>query len=69
MAGNALVKHMSWIATMTDSSERHVRPLGDLRPHDESHQCWCKPTDDEGVWVHHSLDRREFIERRETKVS
>jgi hypothetical protein len=41
----------------------HVLPRDDLRPHVDSECCWCGPTDDEGVWVHHSMDKRELIER------
>lgn len=47
--------------------ENHVIPLGDLREHDDSQGCWCKPfnppdaTDD--IWAHNSMDRREEHER------
>lgn len=54
-----------WRAVCLATGERHVTPISDLRPHDESPTCWCSPTDDEGVWVHHSLDRREAFERGE----
>jgi hypothetical protein len=40
----------------------HVVPTNDLRPHGLDTACWCQPFDDEGVWVHNSLDRREFYE-------
>jgi hypothetical protein len=40
----------------------HVMPRLDLAPHWRSVDCWCRPTYDGGVWVHHSLDRRELIE-------
>lgn len=41
-----------------------VYPLDDLREHDiDSEQCWCHPTYDEGILVHHSMDRREEFER------
>jgi len=49
-----------WLAT-----SEHVIPLDDLRPHEESSECWCAPFDDEGVWVHNSMDKREFAERGE----
>lgn len=42
---------------MTD--DMHVVPLNDLRDHEAEETCWCRPTEDEGVWVHHSLDGRE----------
>lgn len=40
----------------------HVMPVNDLRPHDESLQCWCRPVDDAGVVVHNSMDGREDFE-------
>lgn len=41
-----------------------VFPLGDLREHDpDSEACWCNPTYDDGVLVHHSADRREEYEQ------
>ena len=42
----------------------HVIPIGDLREHEESVDCWCRPTldDQEDIFVHHSLDRREEYE-------
>ena len=53
---------MKWQATCLCNGERHVRPIGDLRPHVLRHDCWCRPTEDDGVWVHHSMDRREEVE-------
>lgn len=41
----------------------HVMPINDLREHVESNDCWCSPTEDDGVMVHHSMDRREEYER------
>lgn len=52
---------MSW-QVLTTQGEQHVIPLNDLRPH-TTERCWCRPTDDEGLWVHHAMDRREEIER------
>jgi hypothetical protein len=43
----------------------HVTPQGDLREHDISLECWCKPTPDEEdsrVIIHHALDQREEYE-------
>lgn len=40
----------------------HVIPVGDLREHDLSRRCWCKPEEDSeepAVVVHNSLDGRE----------
>ncbi len=44
----------------------HVVPLNDLREHNASADCWCKPTEEDewpGVWVHHSMDKREEYEQ------
>jgi len=48
----------------------HVMPIGDLREHEASRSCFCKPTEDEdtpGLWLHHSLDQRERYETGELK--
>lgn len=57
---------LRWQA-FTDPLE--VVPIGDLREHQEGPGCWCCPTDDEGVLVHHSMDRREEFERGDRKAS
>jgi len=46
----------------------HVYPVNDLREHSVA-GCWCRPTDDDGIMVHNSLDRREIYERGEMKCS
>lgn len=43
----------------------HVVPLNDLREHVTNGSCWCRPTLDEGVWLHHSMDGREAFETGE----
>jgi hypothetical protein len=49
-----------WEVYLTWKGALYVIPIDDLRSHDpESEDCWCHPTDDEGVLVHHSMDRRE----------
>lgn len=56
---------MSWESLALPNGERHVIPLDDLRPHDESARRWCRPTEDfegVGVMVHHALDLRELYE-------
>ena len=43
----------------------HVIPLNDLREHEETVHCWCKPRrDDEEqlVVIHNSIDGREEYE-------
>lgn len=49
----------------------HVIPLNDLREHDVSPTCWCRPTPDEehDLFVHHSLDGREAYETGEKRLS
>jgi len=46
----------------------HVMPINDLREHSLT-DCWCQPSDDEGVTVHNSSDKREFYERGERQPS
>jgi hypothetical protein len=43
----------------------HVVPIGDLREHKMTVDCWCRPVDDDGVIIHNSMDRREVYERGE----
>lgn len=50
-----------WLAIVCDVG-RQVIPLDDLRDHVHNGSCWCKPTEDDGVLVHHSVDRREEFE-------
>ena len=39
----------------------HVFPLSDYRPH-VAIDCWCQPTDQDGILVHHAMDEREQYE-------
>jgi hypothetical protein len=50
-----------WECTFADDGVTHVRPIDDLKPHGWA-ECWCDPTDDDGVVVHHSMDQRELYE-------
>ena len=51
-----------WIVRFTDqTSTPHVVPVDDLREHDPEN-CWCCPTFNEDMWVHHSMDKREEFE-------
>ena len=56
---------MTWIALApTALTCAAVYPLEDLREHDpDSPECWCVPTYDDGVLVHHAMDRREEFEQ------
>ncbi|WP_315782421.1 hypothetical protein [Bradyrhizobium sp. SZCCHNPS1003] len=50
---------MSW-----EVEKYHVVPINDYRDHstDSDKPCWCNPTEECGVFVHHSMDRRELYE-------
>lgn len=54
---------MPWLAAIADDGTRYVLPIDDLRPHEHGPECWCQPIDNDGVFVHNSLDRREEYER------
>lgn len=41
---------------------RHVIPVDDQREHYTIVHCWCIPTIDDGVIIHHALDCREYYE-------
>ena len=47
--------------------EKHVLPIGDLREHVESSECWCDPVVEQGpmfvMFTHNSADGRELVER------
>jgi len=45
----------------------HVIPISDLREHEDTPSCWCKPTLDEepDVFVHNAMDGREQYETGE----
>ena len=47
-------------AMTLDRPDWHVVPTNDLREHEANGSCWCKPTLDEGVWLHHSMDGRQL---------
>jgi hypothetical protein len=53
-----------WIAlAASDLTCAAVYPVGDLREHDpDNAACWCQPTYDDGVLMHHSMDGREAYE-------
>ena len=57
--------------TFNPPSCLHVIPLNDLREHEVSPTCWCRPTPDEehDVFVHHALDGREAYETGEKRPS
>lgn len=49
----------------------HVLPVGDIRQHTMSGECWCCPdnTDAENMYTHQSADRREDFETGQRKYS
>ena len=56
-----------WLCRITECAA-HVMPMNDLRPHVASPECWCAPAEDEedeSIYRHHALDRREAYERGE----
>lgn len=49
-----------------NAADLHVMPVGDLREHRDSIDCWCRPTrDDEEprVVIHNAMDQRETYEK------
>lgn len=57
-----------WRNVVTEPSVVHVRPIGDLVPHDLTDDCICGPTlqihqhddaPDGHVYTHHAIDGRE----------
>jgi hypothetical protein len=63
---------MTQWANCCEPATAHVVPMGDLREHDCSVSCWCKPTEDDevaGLFVHHSMDGREQFEAGERMPS
>jgi hypothetical protein len=44
----------------------HILPIGDLREHDETRDCWCRPklqcVERTIIVIHNSADGRELIE-------
>jgi hypothetical protein len=54
----------SW-NVIRDEGELHVVP--DDEAHLLSDACWCKPSynEDDGIYVHHSRDRREYTRERQ----
>jgi hypothetical protein len=59
----------SWSALDVGGSVYHVQPIDDLREHEDSAQCWCRPSveeEEEGTLiVHNSMDGREAFESGE----
>lgn len=42
----------------------HIYPIADLKPHDlEGTDCWCRPTLEDELVIHNSMDERETYEQ------
>jgi hypothetical protein len=54
----------------SDEKSLHVVPIGDLREHKASGDCWCVPVKDEhdNVYVHKPLDQRDLYESGKLKL-
>lgn len=56
---------MKWETIPAGQSDIHVIPRDDLRDHDASDSCWCRPTRDadvDEIVIHRSMDGRESYE-------
>lgn len=55
-----------WLVIRPQNKDKssHVIPAGDLRAHECSGDCWCKPLidDEDDLIVHNSMDGRERYE-------
>lgn len=51
-----------WDVVEAIGGQLHVLPKHDERQHRTSKACWCVPTENDGVMVHHSSDKRELAE-------
>ncbi|HDR0738531.1 hypothetical protein NMV02_10975 [Pasteurella multocida] len=48
----------------------HVYPVNDLREHEHSENCWCKPIvlESADICIHHAMDQRDSYENSELKM-
>jgi hypothetical protein len=47
---------------ISEHGETHLIPLGDLRDHEPTPQCWCNPERVDAILAHRAMDRREEYE-------
>lgn len=60
---------ISFTRSHRQHAEQQVLPIDDLRPHEETRDCWCRPVEYEpGIWGHFALDERDLAERGEVLV-
>ena len=57
-----------WQIKEDNEGTPHIVPVDDLREHEPA-SCWCSPTVDNEVVIHHALDEREKFETGERKPS
>ena len=62
---------MTWHVIRLRTGVVHVVPDRDLRNHDPTGKCWCRPDiEDAGrTIVHNSMDGRELFETGQRKAS
>ncbi len=53
-----------WLVVEDQNGVCHVVPKKDDQAHTINDVCWCDPTSDDGVMVHHSADGREKREQQ-----
>jgi hypothetical protein len=61
-----------WQTDFGGGAAAQVWPVGDLREHVvDGTPCWCNPKylEEDGIWVHNSMDGREKFETGERKFS
>ena len=51
----------AWIVDVTNG-QKAVLPVDDMKPHEPGEGCWCHPTWEDDVLVHHAMDKREDYE-------
>ena len=61
MSWAGTISTKAWLAEVAEEGQ-HIMPLEDLRDHEAHEECWCKPVNDEGIWIHNAMDRREEYE-------
>lgn len=52
-----------WEVVRGRDAVRHVIPAEDVREHEPLAKCWCAPTEDDGVLVHHATDEGDGLKR------
>jgi len=60
---------LPWRCCDNHDGETHIAPIGDLRQHILSEDCWCEPRNDGDSIIHNSADEREKFETGQRKLS